>query len=63
MRLLPKVTQALQTIEQEEKNAGNPCPYWLMETDQENLYMLRQGYTEHKKKQNHVTAGHTQRHR
>ena len=33
MQLLPRLTQALQTIKQEEENAGNPGPYWLTETD------------------------------
>ena len=48
MPLLPRLTQALQTIKQEEENAGNPGPYWLTETDYESLYILRQQYTEHK---------------
>ena len=48
MQLLPRLTQALQTIEQEEENAGNPGPYWLTETDYESLYIPRQQYTEHK---------------
>ena len=48
MQLLPRLTQALQTIKQEEENAGNPEPYWLTETDYESLYILRQQYTEHK---------------
>ena len=48
MQLLPKLTQALQTIKQEEENAGNPGPYWLTETDYESLYILRQQYTKHK---------------
>ena len=49
MQLLPRQTQALQTIKQEEENAGNPGPYWLTKTDYESLYTLRQQYTEHKK--------------
>ena len=48
MQLLPRLTQALQTIKQEEENAGNPGSYWLIETDYESLYILRQQYTEHK---------------
>ena len=48
MQLLPRLTQALQTIKQEEENAGNPGPYWLAETDYESLYILRQQYMEHK---------------
>ena len=48
MQLLPRLTQALKTIKQEEENAGNPGPYWLTETDYESLYILRQQYTEHK---------------
>ena len=47
-QLLPQLTQPLQTIKQEEENAGNPGPYWLTETDYESLYILRQQYTEHK---------------
>ena len=48
MQLLPRLTQALQTIKQEEENAGNPGAYWLIETDYESLYILRQQYIEHK---------------
>ena len=48
MQLLPRLTQALQTIKQEEKNAGNPGPYCLTETDYKSLYIPRQQYTEHK---------------
>ena len=48
MKLLPKVTQALHTIKQEEENTGNPGPYLLTETDYEILYILRQQYTENK---------------
>ena len=48
MQLLPRLTQALQTIKQEEGNAGNPGPYWLTETDYESRYILRKQYTEHK---------------
>ena len=48
MQLLPKLTQALQTIKPKEENAGNPGPYWLTETDYESLYILIQQYTEHK---------------
>ena len=48
MQLLPWLTQTLQTIKQEEQNAGSPGPYWLIETDYEGLYVLRQRYTEHK---------------
>ena len=48
MQLLPRLTQALQTIKQEAENAGNPGPYWLTETDHETLYILRQQYREHK---------------
>ena len=48
MQLLPKLTQALQTIKQEEENAGNPGPYRLTETNYESLYILRQQHTEHK---------------
>ena len=48
MQLLPRLTQARQTVKQEEENAGNPGPYWLTETDYESLYILRQQYTEHK---------------
>ena len=48
MQLLPKLTQALQKIKQDEENAGNPGPYLLTETDYESLYILRQQYTENK---------------
>ena len=48
MQLLPRLTQALQTIKQEEDYAGNPRPNWLTATDYESLYILRQQYTEHK---------------
>ena len=48
MQLLPRLTQALQAIKQEEESAGNPGPYWLTENDYESLYILRQQYTEHK---------------
>ena len=48
MQLLPKLTQALQTMKQEEENAGNLGPYWLTETDCESLYILRQQFIEHK---------------
>ena len=48
MQLLPKLTQALQTIKQEEENAGNPGPYWLTETYYESQYLLPQQYKEHK---------------
>ena len=48
MQLLPKFTQALQTIKQEEENARNRGPYWLTETDYESLYIPQQQYTEHK---------------
>ena len=48
MQLLPKLTQALQTIKQEGENAGDPGPYWLTETDYESLYFLRQQCTEQK---------------
>ena len=46
MQLLRRLTQALQTIKQEDENAGNSGPYWL-ETDYESLYILRQQYIEH----------------
>ena len=48
MQLLPRLTQALETIKQEEENAGNPGPYWLTETDYESLCIVRQQYTEQK---------------
>ena len=48
MQLLPGLAQTLQTIKQEEHNAGSPGLYWLSETDYEGLYILRQGYTGHK---------------
>ena len=46
-QLLPWLTQTLQTIKQEEQNAGSPEPYWSIGTDYEGLYVLRQRYTEH----------------
>ena len=48
MHVLPKLTQALETIKQDEENAGSRGPYWLTETDYESLYILRQKFTEHK---------------
>ena len=48
MQLLPRLTQTLQTIKQEEQNAANPGPYLLIENDYEGLYVLRQPFTEHK---------------
>ena len=48
MQLLHRLQQNLQTIKQEEQNAGSPGPYWLVEADYESLYVLRQQYTENK---------------
>ena len=61
MQLLPRLTRALQTIKQEEENAGNPGPYWLTETDYESLYILRQQYTEHK--EDRISSVHRKEHR
>ena len=48
MQLLPKLTQAPQTINEEEENAGNPGPYSLTKTDYESLHILREQFTDHK---------------
>ena len=47
MEPLPQVTQPLQTVKQEEQNAGSPGPFWIMETDYKGLYFLRQRYKQH----------------
>ena len=46
MQLLPRPTPTQQTIKQEY--TVSPWPYWLIETDYEGLYVLRQRYTERK---------------
>ena len=48
MQLLPRLTQTLQTIKQEEQNARSPGPYWPIDTDYEGPYVLRQRYSKHK---------------
>ena len=35
MQMLPTLTQTLQTIKQEEQNAGSPGSHWLVETEYE----------------------------
>ena len=47
MELQPRLTQASQTIKQEEENAGSPGPYWLVATAYKSLYMPQQRCTEH----------------
>ena len=59
MQLLPKLTQALQTIKEEEENAENPGPCWLIETNYESLYILLQQYSEHKEEK--ITSKSTRR--
>ena len=48
MQVLPRLTQTLKNIKQEEQNTGSPGPYRLVETNYEGLYVLRQRYTKHK---------------
>ena len=48
MQPLPRLTQTLETIRQEEENRGTPGPYRLVETAYKSLNVVRQRYTEHK---------------